>query len=123
MLRLLWIAVGAVTLIGCSAGSQPAENAAQTAVAQSPTLILEFTDQTTAWQCGTCGMVFDGPGECSMKCETLKEVTVTYACPTDGKAFEAAGMCPEHDVEIEAHTAFVTQADDAEHAHSGTEEG
>jgi hypothetical protein len=110
MYRLLTATVLVLLAAGCNAASQSADStpaASETEAAAGPNLILELTTQTSAWKCPTCGMVFDGPGECSMKDGTLKEITIAYACPTDGEVFQAGGNCAKHNVAIEAKVAFV----------------
>lgn len=123
-----YIAAAALVLaaVGCQAGGESASTG-ETAAADAPNLIMEFTDQTTAWQCPNCKMVFDGPGECTMNDGTLMEMAVVYECPQDStETFEMAGTCPAHDAVIVAHLvsldAGATEGDDADHGEDSEEE-
>lgn len=122
MKRLLGAAVLVLAVVGCQAGGESASSEGEAVAAEGPNLIMEFTNEKTAYQCDACKMVFDGPGECSMNDGTLIEMSVAYSCPEDGESFEAAGMCPTHDLAIvETLTAVAAEGESHEgHGHEET---
>jgi len=64
------------------------------AAAAAPKAIEELTDQKLVYECPKCGMDFDAAGACSMDGSALVAASVSYVCPSDGKAVEHAGRCP-----------------------------
>ena len=114
MKRVLLAAAVILAVVGCQAGGETSGTETETVAAEAPSLILEFTDETTAYQCPSCKMVFDGPGECSMNDGTLEEMSVAYSCPEDDEAFVVAGMCPTHDVAIVATLTSMHVHEDGE---------
>ena len=120
MKRLFAAAFLMLAVIGCQAGGDSAGAEGEAVAAEAPNLIMEFTDEKTAYQCSSCKMVFDGPGECSMKDGELIHMNVAYSCPTDDEVFETAGTCPTHEVDIVATLTSVEMGDEAEgEDHSG----
>ena len=101
MRRLVLVAI-LLILAGCGGqSSTPSQEAAaptDNTVAAAPKLVT-ITNQTTVWTCPTCGMNYDGPGECEMKDGTLVQMNVSYVCPTGGEALPGVGVCPTHGVE------------------------
>ena len=103
MLRVLPL-IALLLLAGCSSRSSTTtthdENASTDSAATTagPHLIT-LTNQTQAWVCPTCGMTYDGPGECEMKDGTLALMNIRYVCPTGGEALSSTGPCPTHGTE------------------------
>ena len=105
-MKTLLVVLAVLALAGCGAQKASNETAAQTpaagsapagadaAVATAPNLIAELTDQTLVYECPKCGMMFDGPGTCSMGCAELVATQVAYTCPKDDQAVAKAGKCP-----------------------------
>jgi hypothetical protein len=114
MKRVLLAVAVILAVAGCQAGGESASTGSEAVAAEAPSLILEFTDETTAYQCPSCKMAFDAPGECSMNDGTLEEMAVTYNCPEDDEVFAAAGTCPTHDVAILATLTGVHMHEDGE---------
>lgn len=97
MRSLLLIAL--LLLAGCSSrsSSTTTHTGADSAATAGPHLIT-LTNQAQAWVCPTCGMTYDGPGECEMKDGTLALMNIRYVCPAGGEALPGTGMCPTHGV-------------------------
>ena len=88
-------------LAGCGSGQRPADQASRqpesktdAVAASAPNEITDLTDQRKIWECPQCGMMYDGPGQCSMDKSTLVETQVAYICPADEKPVDHAGHCP-----------------------------
>jgi predicted RNA-binding Zn-ribbon protein involved in translation (DUF1610 family) len=103
MMRFLAVLSVLVILVaGCSSKSSTTtqDTAAQgPATASGPPKVITLTNQTQVWACPTCGMTYDGPGECEMKDGTLVLMNVRYVCPTGGEGLPGVGRCPVHGVE------------------------
>ena len=100
MRRLALLAL-VLILAGCGGQSSTSqETAAPTDnTASAGPKLVTISNQTTVWTCPTCGMNYDGPGECEMKDGTLVQMNVSYVCPTGGEALPGVGVCPTHGVE------------------------
>ena len=87
-------------LAGCgSQSSTTTQGAATTTPSDVKTAgphLVTLTNQTQVWACPTCGMTYDGPGECEMKDGTLVLTNVRYVCPVGGEALPGTGKCPTH---------------------------
>ena len=79
-------------LFVCSAGCQARSRAAHASA--SPTAIVALTDQTLVYSCPSCGMDYDGPGNCPMDGAALVKTRVDYVCPLDHGAVARSGRCP-----------------------------
>lgn len=78
-----------------SADSAPsASSAPGTVLASQPNKITELTDQQVIYECAKCGMMFDGPGHCTMDGAELYTTKVTYFCPADKLPVNQMGRCP-----------------------------
>lgn len=109
-MKTLLLMLAVLALAGCGSAQKPAETATATpaagttaspatsgtdaAVASTPNLIAELTDQTLVYECPKCGMMFDAAGTCSMGCAELVATQVSYTCPKDNQAVAKAGTCP-----------------------------
>ena len=113
MNRYLAVLVLLLLAVGCSSKSSTSrETAAPTdhTTAAAPKLVT-ISNQTTVWTCPTCGMNYDGPGECEMKDGTLVQMNVSYVCPTGGEALPGVGLCPTHKVEARVDKTPVAAPD------------
>ena len=102
MTRYLAVLVLLLLAFGCSSKSSTSRETAASGSATRTTAgphLITLTNQTTVWTCPTCGMNYDGPGECEMKDGTLAQMNVSYVCPTGGEALPGVGLCPTHNVE------------------------
>jgi len=108
-MRTMLVLALALALAGCGTRTKSGDSAAtatpatetqgpaagaDAAVAGQPNLIAELNNQTVVYECPQCGMMFDGPGKCSMEQADLVETQVSYICPADSKPVESAGKCP-----------------------------
>lgn len=86
-------------LAGCGSRSSTTQDASSTTGSDVKTAgphLVTLTNQTQVWSCPTCGMNYDGPGECEMKDGTLALVNVHYVCPVGKEALSGVGKCPTH---------------------------
>lgn len=101
-------------LAGCGSQSSTSQDAATTTPSDAKTEgphLITLTNQTQVWACPTCGMNYDGPGECEMKDGTLVLMNVRYVCPTGGEALLSAGPCPTHGAEARVEKTPAAAAD------------
>jgi predicted RNA-binding Zn-ribbon protein involved in translation (DUF1610 family) len=113
-MRLLVLLALVLILAGCGGQSAtPSQEAAAPTdhSAAAPPKLVTITNQTTVWTCPTCGMNYDGPGECEMKDGTLVQMNVSYVCPTGGEALPGVGLCPTHKVEARVDKTPVAAPD------------
>src|SRR2546425_1374451 len=113
-LRRIGVLVLLLALPGCGA-RQHTDSAAGTdssgtgsATAAEPTPvdaqlheISELTNQVIIYECPKCGMMFDGPGHCTMDGTELYPTKVTYVCPADHMPADHAGKCPRCDRQVQ----------------------
>jgi predicted RNA-binding Zn-ribbon protein involved in translation (DUF1610 family) len=102
MIRYLAVLVLLLLAVGCSSKSSTSRETAASGSATRTTAgphLITLTNQTQAWVCPTCGMTYDGPGECEMKDGTLALMNIRYMCPTGGEALSSTGRCPTHGAE------------------------
>lgn len=111
MTRIALVLATVIALAGCGAQQTAETPAAETPAAESQATeahgtdavpaggpnLVQLTDQKTVWTCEKCGMNFDGPGTCSMKCGELTQVNVAYVCPANGREVGKAGKCSDCD--------------------------
>ena len=113
-MRVLSMLLLTLLLAGCGGqSSTPSQEAAaptDTSASAGPHLVT-ISNQTTVWTCPTCGMNYDGPGECEMKDGTLVQMNVSYVCPAGGEALTGVGKCAAHGVEARVDKTPVAAPD------------
>ena len=77
-----------------STGGTPAASTPDAKVASQINEITDLTDQVIIYECQKCGMMFDGPGHCTMDGAELYPTKVTYVCTADNLPVDHAGKCP-----------------------------